>query len=757
MKNKNRQEKDRVFGFLKKYITLSIVSIMLIISFVFFSIYRDLEISRVTGSSISSLLQFGLSCDSLFDSIRKLALQIYNDEDISMLVNEVDQADNNMRSYIRLSNYASRTTNIISIYLYNKYTDCFYSTVSSVPRKSGDDFFDKEAMALIKNIKNVKILYPIPRKIIQAGVPDIPNNTTNSYTFIYCGMPKADPSNFSKAVFINVSEDWVRKSIELWNMNSKGNIYIINKEGILVSSLYKDTMLLNMSKEDFVSKILKSKDKSGYFIDNVSGEKSFVTYVYSSNPEWYFIRVIPYGGIYDNIKRIGLITAILLILNITIGLFLAYVVTGKAKKSIDDIIDGLKKQIVDNRSDLDRLKDEFLYNSLNNNISCSHECLQKDFDKYNIRLSADKELILVLFKIDHYHELCEKFKTYDISILKQAIIKTASQIFSKNYVNETVDMESDHIILAFNNTGLPELIDENSIDSMIKLVQDSAEKNLKTSLSAVLSPSGYTFNDISLLYTEVKYASSYKLFYGHKCIIYSEELKMLSPEEYVFPTEKGKMLLNALMFGKIEHAGDLLDEILETTYNYPSTVLNSLLLRLTSSICGAFECVGNNSKYSIDYNFNSFLAILTKCETVDEIRSRFYDMFSHVLSIVEEKKNSKYDLLVNKVIGIINQDYADEKLCLNSLASDIGLSPGYLGKLFKTYTSNSVSDYINRIRVENASKLLEASSMSISDISSKIGFNNNNYFYTIFRKAFGVTPSEYRKKIKNGYCHPSDS
>lgn len=749
MKNNKQKDKEKVFRFLKKYITLAIGSFLIAISIVFILVYHNLEVSRLTGTSINSLLQLGLSSDTLFDSIRKLMFQIFNDTDITSLVNDVNSDTFVIqKSTSRLNSYSSTCTNINSIYVYSRQNDSFYTTVPNIPKNDKINFFDKEAVKMIDNIQGVRALYPIPRRIVMHGSPDVPDNTVNIYTFIYYGYPEFSTNYINKVVIINVSEDWVKNSLELWSKGIKGNVCIMNKEGILVSNLYNNEMFEDISQEEFASKILKSEKETGYFISNVSGVKSFATYAYSDKLGWYFIRIIPYGSIYENLAKIGLIAVFLLLIYIAIGYVLSYIITGKAKRSIDDIIDALNKEILDNRTDLDKLKDEFLYNSLYNNIFISKEQIIKDFNKYKIVLSADNALILILFRIDHYYELRSKFKSYDIALLKQALIKTASEIFRVKYFIETVDMKDDHIILAINEKSCSEHMTVSQIDNMIELVQDTAEKNIKISLSAVLSPSGYTFNDINLLYTEVKQASNYRMFYGLRCIIHSEELAVFQSNDYVYPTEKEKMLIDALMLGKVEAAGKLLYEILESTKGYAYTVLSSLLLRLTASISTAFESIENIGKYSIDYNFNSFMEIANRCETLDEIKSEFYNMFNDVFSSIEQKKNSKYELLINQVIDIINQGYSNENLCLNSIAAELNLSPGYLSKLFRTYTMKSVGDYINQIRVDKALKLLEKTDMPINEVAASIGFSCCNYFYTIFKKVTGITPTNYRQ-IKN--------
>ncbi|MEN6316602.1 MAG: AraC family transcriptional regulator [Clostridiaceae bacterium] len=740
------EDKDRVFGFLKKYITFSMVMILLVISIVFFLVYYNMEVERIIGNSTNSLLQMTGSCDALFEPMRKIAYQIHNDTEITSMVNDINKDATFLnKTYGRLKSYTIMASNIVSIYVYNKQTDCFYTTLHNDPKRKRIEFWDKDAVNLIDNFDNVKILHPIARKIKMEGAPDVPNNTINIYSIFY-NLPIASADYIGTVVIINISESWVKNSIESFNNNIKGELCIMNEEGVLVSSLYKDDILNNISHEDFASGILNSKNDTGSFICDVQNTKSFITYVKSSRFGWYFIRIIPYISIYDNLKKIGIITILMFAVYIFIGYIVSYMITGRAKRSIDDIIIDLQNQIKDNRSELEKRKEEYLYISMLNELPLSCEKVKEDFKRLNILLPVEDELVLVLFRIDHYNELCSRFKTHEITLLKQAIIKEAGHKLHEKCIIEMVDMKDDLITLIISDNSLPEELIR--LDEIIRLIQDSVEKNIKLSLSAVISPSGYTFSDIGLLYTEVKQASNCRLFYGHKCIIHTEDLKMLYNKEYVHPYAKEKLLLDALMLGKIEQAEKLLEEILYSVNGYTYKAINSLLLRLTFSIINTFESVENISKYSIDYDFNTFTSNLNKCETMEEIKNNFTTMFNHVFMQLEKQKNSKYGVLVNDAIDIINQHYADESLCQNTIADKLGISPNYLGRLFKTYTNKSIGDYLNKLRVGKTLELLEESSMPVSDVAAKAGFYSKSYFYTIFKKITGITPSEYRQNSK---------
>ena len=56
----------------------------------------------------------------------------------------------------------------------------------------------------------------------------------------------------------------------------------------------------------------------------------------------------------------------------------------------------------------------------------------------------------------------------------------------------------------------------------------------------------------------------------------------------------------------------------------------------------------------------------------------------------------------------------------------------------------SVSEYIMSVRLEKAEELLKNSQISINTIATQVGFVNNSYFYSVFKKAHGVTPNQWR-------------
>lgn len=100
---------------------------------------------------------------------------------------------------------------------------------------------------------------------------------------------------------------------------------------------------------------------------------------------------------------------------------------------------------------------------------------------------------------------------------------------------------------------------------------------------------------------------------------------------------------------------------------------------------------------------------------------------------------------VNEAINYIEKNY-NTKLSVGDIAAKVFLSPDYFRKLFKKVTGESVSSFYQRVRIEEACRLLATTSLPIKDICADIGYSDIKPFYQAFKKFKGITPQEYRKK-----------
>jgi two-component system response regulator YesN len=129
------------------------------------------------------------------------------------------------------------------------------------------------------------------------------------------------------------------------------------------------------------------------------------------------------------------------------------------------------------------------------------------------------------------------------------------------------------------------------------------------------------------------------------------------------------------------------------------------------------------------------------------------DGFQVIESLVHEwqsrtQHQSKIETPISKAIEYVNQHYADEDLSLQKVADFIHVSHPYLSNLFKLEIGKKYTEYVFERRMEAAYSLLETTENSITEIAILTGFNNSNYFSSCFKKYSGLSPKQFREKVK---------
>ena len=101
---------------------------------------------------------------------------------------------------------------------------------------------------------------------------------------------------------------------------------------------------------------------------------------------------------------------------------------------------------------------------------------------------------------------------------------------------------------------------------------------------------------------------------------------------------------------------------------------------------------------------------------------------------------------VQIIIGVMKAQLHREVLP-SKLAHLVNLSPSRLQHLFKAETGMSLTQYLKSLRLERARELLETTFLSVKQIMTTAGLTNKSHFVKDFKKAYGMTPTQYRREI----------
>lgn len=105
------------------------------------------------------------------------------------------------------------------------------------------------------------------------------------------------------------------------------------------------------------------------------------------------------------------------------------------------------------------------------------------------------------------------------------------------------------------------------------------------------------------------------------------------------------------------------------------------------------------------------------------------------------------DRTIHEITKYIRKNYQKD-LSLSSLGKVFAISESHLSRSFKSVTNMGINEYITYVRLTNAEKLLKEANLPITEVAGRCGFNDSNYFSTVFKRAKGVTPLKFLHKHK---------
>lgn len=101
--------------------------------------------------------------------------------------------------------------------------------------------------------------------------------------------------------------------------------------------------------------------------------------------------------------------------------------------------------------------------------------------------------------------------------------------------------------------------------------------------------------------------------------------------------------------------------------------------------------------------------------------------------------------ITENAIQYISEHLA-ESLSLDTIAQELHISPSHLSRTFKKELSESLTEYINKARIEKAKLLLQSSDLLTYEVAEAVGYKDATYFSSIFRKYEGISPSEFKTR-----------
>lgn len=751
------------------YILLSFI-ILIITTFALYQGYKNQIIQQSNNVYDKLLKQANYYTQNTLNWANSFVYQLYIDDNIYNLMYSSSKIPANQSvGILKLGQASSVIPLTQSIYVYNNTLKMFYSSAGI--NSSSDSFYDQDIVSILRKSNGSLTSEFIPRTI------KVPNRstTTDVLTIVLASNKLEDNGLPEGAIILNLSANEIGNYFkDISNVNN--NLFAINNKGLIVLNSKTNNFNGDISNLNYVKRILNSKDPQGHFIEKLNGTSCIINFMTSERTNLKFINTTPYKTLLESMNKMLNLLLILFIIIFIVGISVSYFISRKIYSPIDRIVKNVKKNlssgdvIEKNKNELDYLSSainkilntslslknlssedsifikqkilkDLLLNSLNN-----IEVIEKKLIDLNIHLSP-KNLMIFVLRIDSYKKYSSSYSKEDLELFQYALANVSIEVTSTKYNCESVDMETDHISIILNVGEEPSVQSLPSIIELIKQIQAIIFNSLHFSVSAGIGPFANTLSELPKSYKWAYEYTNYKIKYGSNSILYYDKVAAEIKENYKYPEEKEKLLFNAIKAGKIDDVEIRLTNILEEFLNYRYLDMLMYIMQLAMNSKKLLNSLKNVSAENLLINFDFFRDNLQQFESINEIHDWLMSSYNRTLLQLQETKENKKDKIVNKIISYIELNYDNSILSAEHLADYVKISPNYLRTIFKEIQKQSLSNYITQYRFEKAKYLLENTHLTVNDISEKVGFVNTNYFYTSFKKYYGVSPTEWRNNI----------
>lgn len=729
-------------------IVLSIVITLLVSSTILYVNFDNIALKQVYESDSNSLLQTSQEIRTVTETATSLSFQIYRDFVISKLL-FYDKPDiyDVQGSMSQLNLYRLAMPFIDSIYVYNGSSKLYY--VSSNNFQSGiqtkETLGDPGTVDILDHFKAYIPFMPIPRNFKPNDVGITSMTPIGVYTYL-CYDAINLQNTLNSAVVVNISETFINKSLKNPN-NRASNAFIINKEGVLISTDGSNPVLTSYADKSYIQEIMANATSPGYLVDTVNGTKSLISYTAPDSLGWRYVRTTPYTIITKEIKSMRSKTIYISLTILLAGLLISLFMSKRLFDPIDKVIRSLKTLEIEKRDNLQILRQNFLRNIIMGRDAYHPQALQTKLRYFGSKITIEHPSLLLMVKMDRYEENIRTYKD-QLTLLRYAMMNICTEISSPFFHAEGIDMGDDHVILLLSAKEADFKWDPDAFAKQLLDMQESISAFIKLSVSMTVSPLQDEASQCFQLYKQLLEASYHRLFRGHGCIIWSDEIIAYRTKEYKFPSQKEKQLVDCLMTGDSEEAELIYSDIVNETALYPYTVVHLAISHLTLTVNNVLTTINKNNALAFPLYLDAAVASLTHVETIEEINFQFIDLFKQLQKKLDEKRSTKHVELIKKMNDIIDREYANQNLSLNSIADELAMSSIYISRLYKQHTMIAITDVIQDVRMQKSKDLLLGSSLSVAEIAERTGFTSDSYFYRLFKKYNGITPNDYRKQLK---------
>ncbi len=337
----------------------------------------------------------------------------------------------------------------------------------------------------------------------------------------------------------------------------------------------------------------------------------------------------------------------------------------------------------------------------------------------------------MIVRIDSYRNQRQRLGMERLYQARQTLLDLCSAAFPQGYCC----VETDTYIAAV-------LVGQGYI-SPERLTEPIADAQFGISLTVGIGTHAAMPADVAESVRNAHIAARYRLVYGPGQTIRYESIAARVGQSPAYPDEEFRAVLSAFERGDSAEFERRLSVLFTACYSqsvqFGLSAVSHLLVEL-------YRCLPPAMQAECD-----LVGVSTQLGECDHISQQMRIIRSFGLNAIEGRLSGaqpeRYKDQFSVIMAYIAENYTNPDLSITAIAEHAGLSANTVRMLFRENGLSSPKDYIQKLRMECARRLLETTGLSAREISERVGFVESRYFYQVFKKYTGKTAFEYRASL----------
>lgn len=773
-------QKSRSFfnSTLLSLLAISVIITILLSSFLSIN-YGKTSLKLTSGFNQNLVSQTNYTVEQLNDNIQRVTRSLINNNDIIsfLYMNNRSSTTPILASRV-LDNQLVVLPYVESIYLYNAQLDLFFSSKNG-SQSGSSEFTDSDCVKLVTDPDFIAAYdkHPIPRRINEMTQ----NAEILSYVYYDSYTGKDGRRN---AIIINTYASSLTDAIHSMNRYKEGtpmDFIVMDSDMTVLSSVLTPRLLENADTfSSFKEKFADDKRfGNGFF--TIDKTRYFYSFTRDNVNNWYLISLVPSSIIFKDIISAVLISSAIMISVFLFCILLCLFFAKRLNTPIQKVTHLLEDQaygdsdvklqvptefqhiltvfesLHQNNQKLNTLKkknaqsykESFLNSLVTGNRTEPVDSTLRALESQNLTYLTDQPICMAVLKIDNYQDFLNANAPNELWVFRFSIANIAEEIVRQSFTCNLFSRENDKFVILINcGKELPNEAFHQKLQNIFLSIQKNVDRYLKLSLTVAYSTLFKGLEHLPSMYINMENSLLQKIRYGHSSIISPQMMDDLNSDIFFFPKQLSERLSSAVLNGKTGQALETYQKISQQLFSYDYNEIMSSSIRLIYDLYFQISDKYPVLKEDCMTLLKDCLVDLKNVEIASDI-SRLMDtllqsLCSKIAFLHDNPFSQNTDIVTQRICQIVDREFSNPSLCLSSISEEIGLSPNYIGQIFKSAMQKSVAQYITDLRMEMLSHYLNETKLPLNKILDKIGMEKNNYFYTRFKKYFKVSLGEYR-------------